>query len=322
MTRRVWPWLRLLVAVAILVVLVRRLGTAAFVDGLRLVNGPAVAAALGIGLLTTVFCVCRWWLVAHRLGLPLPLPAAVADYYRALFLNSVLPVGVLGDAHRALRHGQRVGNVGRGVRAVVLERTGGQVVLITAGVTVLLAEPSLAAALGHDLVPSTGSLAAVLAGLAAVGGAVAWARRGTSTSKVRRALATAVADARVGLFARDAWPGVLALSAAALLGHLALFLVAARTAGSVAPIGRLLPLMLLALLVMGLPVNVGGWGPREAFSAVAFGAVGLGAQQGLTAAVVYGVLSFVAGLPGALVLVFRRSAASGRAPAEIMNEGS
>jgi uncharacterized membrane protein YbhN (UPF0104 family) len=316
MMGRVWPWLRMVVAVAILVVLVLRLGTGAFVDGLRLVNGLAVVAALGIGLMTTVFCGWRWWLVAQRLGLRLRLPTAVADYYRALFLNAVLPVGVLGDAHRAVTHGQNVGDVGRGVRAVVLERAGGQVVLIASGVTVLLVEPSLAAAVAHDLIPGPGITAAVLGGLAAVVAFAAWAGRGTSSSKWRRGIATALADARLGLLALDAWPGVLALSAAALLGHLALFLVAVRTAGSAAPIGQLLPLMLLALLVMGLPVNVGGWGPREAFSALAFGAVGLGARQGLTAAVVYGVLTFVASLPGAAVLVLRRGTRSDRAPAE------
>ncbi|MFC7567728.1 hypothetical protein ACFQU9_31730 [Actinomadura namibiensis] len=67
-----------------------------------------------------------------------------------------------------------------------------------------------------------------------------------------------------------------------------------------------MPLAVLALLVMALPVNVGGWGPREAASAAAFGTAGLGAAQGLTVAVVYGVLALVASLPGLAVLVARR----------------
>ncbi|GAA3816158.1 lysylphosphatidylglycerol synthase transmembrane domain-containing protein [Sphaerisporangium flaviroseum] len=311
-----WPWLRMLLAVAILGALVWRLGTGAFVDGLRLVDARAVLAALVIGLLTTVFSVWRWCLVARRLGLPLPVRTAMADYYQALFLNAVLPAGVLGDAHRAVRHGQNVGDLGRGVRAVVLERVGGQVVLIAAGTVVLVVDPSLVAAVAHDLMPGLGAAAAVLAGLAAAGAlAAAWVRWGTSTSRWRGAVATALADMRLGLLARDTWPGVLALSSAALLGYLALFLVAVRTAGSSAPVGRLLPLMLLALMVMALPVNVGGWGPREAFLAMAFGAVGLGAQQGLTAGVVYGVLAFVASLPGAAVLILRRVAGPGRTAA-------
>jgi glycosyltransferase 2 family protein len=92
----------------------------------------------------------------------------------------------------------------------------------------------------------------------------------------------------------------------ALGGYLGLFVVAARLAGSEASIGALLPLLMLALLVMGLPLNVGGWGPREAVTALAFGAAGLGATQGLTAAVVYGVLSLIGCLPGAGVLLLRR----------------
>jgi hypothetical protein len=49
--------------------------------------------------------------------------------------------------------------------------------------------------------------------------------------------------------------------------------------------------------------------------AVAFGAVGLGAAQGLTTAVVYGVLSLIACLPGAVVLLLAARAPVRRNPA-------
>jgi uncharacterized membrane protein YbhN (UPF0104 family) len=122
--------------------------------------------------------------------------------------------------------------------------------------------------------------------------------------KVRRT----VHDVRVGLLARDTWPVVALLSAATLAGHVALFVVAAHAAGATASLGRLVPLFVLALLAMGLPVNIGGWGPREGVTALMFGAAGLGSAQGLTTAVVYGVLALVASLPGAVLLV-RRSRA-------------
>ncbi|MFS7880206.1 lysylphosphatidylglycerol synthase transmembrane domain-containing protein, partial [Streptomyces asiaticus] len=130
--------------VAILGVVLWRLGTGAFVDGLRTIDGPTLLAAVGLGLLTTVFSAWRWCLVARGLRIRLPLGPAVADYYRALFLNAALPGGVLGDVHRAVRHGRDAGDVGRGVRAVVLERVAGQVVLIAVGAAILLAHPSLA----------------------------------------------------------------------------------------------------------------------------------------------------------------------------------
>ncbi|HEU5111408.1 MAG TPA: lysylphosphatidylglycerol synthase domain-containing protein, partial [Micromonosporaceae bacterium] len=101
------------------------------------------------------------------------------------------------------------------------------------------------------------------------------------------------------------WPGVLLASVVVLGGHLATFVVAARAAGATAPLTRLVPLALLALLAMTVPLSVGGWGPREGVTAWAFGAVGLSAAQGLTVAIVYGLFALVAALPGLLVLVAR-----------------
>jgi hypothetical protein len=64
----------------------------------------------------------------------------------------------------------------------------------------------------------------------------------------------------------------------------------------------MLPLALLVMLAAVLP-NVGGWGPREGVTAWAFAAAGLGASLGVATAVVYGVMVFVATLPGAAVLL-------------------
>lgn len=288
--------------VVILVVLTWRLGTGVFVDGLRRIDGPTLLAALGIGVLTTVFSAWRWCVVARGMKLRLPLGPAVADYYRALFLNAALPGGVLGDVHRAVRHGQSSGDVGRGVRAVVLERVAGQAVLAAVGVTVLLTLPS-------PVLTETRHLAVLLALVSVCGivtvGAVRGRGKAPSPSRRARAVRAALAEARGALLARGSWPGVVISSVVVLAGHVLMFLLAARAAGSAAPAAELVPLALLALIAMGLPLNVGGWGPREGVTAWAFGAAGLGASQGLTVAVVYGVLSFAASLPGVGVLVVR-----------------
>jgi uncharacterized membrane protein YbhN (UPF0104 family) len=292
---RLWAWLRLLGAVGVLAALGWRLGTDAFVAGLRAVNGWSVAVALGVGLLTTVSSAWRWCVIARRLGLPLTLGKAVNDYYRGLLFNAVLPAGVLGDVHRAVTHGRQAGDVGRGVRAVVFERAAGQVVLVALGVAVLVSE-------GMPVgLPSRGVLVTAMAVVVAAAAAAG------RSARVREHLRTAWADARTGLVNAEVMPKVALLSAAAVAGHVVLFVVAARLAGTDAPIGRLVPLIVLALLVMAVPVNVGGFGPREAFLAVAFGAAGLGAAQGLTTGVVYGVLALISSLPGVLTLVGRRS---------------
>jgi uncharacterized membrane protein YbhN (UPF0104 family) len=285
--------------VAILAVLLWRMGTGVFLEGLRRIDVPTLLVALGIGAVTTVFSAWRWALVARGLRIRLPLGAAVADYYRSLFLNAALPGGIVGDVHRAVRHGQSAGDVGRGVRAVVLERTAGQLVLAVAGVTVLLILPSPVLADVRHFAP--------LVALGAVGAlAVFLAIRMNSPARRRGGrLRATLAEAREGLLSRRNGPGVALSSVVVLAGHLATFVVAARAAGSAASVLTLLPLAVLALLAMSVPLNVGGWGPREGVTAWAFGAAGLGAHTGLAVAVVYGVLTFVAALPGAVVLVAR-----------------
>lgn len=308
MDRSRWAaWLRMLAGLAILVALGWHLGSGAFVSGLRRIDAGTLLAGLGIGLLTTVCSAWRWSLVARGLGLRLPLGRAVADYYRALFLNAALPGGVLGDVHRAVRHGKSSGDLGRGVRAVVLERTAGQLVLLVAGTAVLLARPSpvLAPVARFLTSPAVALSAAAVAVLLVVAALRLRARRGAS--RAERAVRRTLAEVRQGLLARAVWPGVALSSVAVLTGHLGMFVLAARVAGATAPVAELVPLVVLALLAMALPLNVGGWGPREGVAAWAFGAAGLGAAQGLTAAVVYGVLAFVASLPGAAVLLVRRS---------------
>jgi uncharacterized membrane protein YbhN (UPF0104 family) len=298
-TRPVRSWLQPLAGGAILAFLLWRLGAGPFVQGVQMINGWAVAAALSLGVLTTVCCAWRWSLVSRGLGVRLPLGTATAHCYRSVFLNATLPGGVLGDVHRAVSHGRDAGDVGRGVRAVVWERTAGQVVQIVMALAVLFAFPS----------PVRAYLPAVTAAAVAIGlGAVLVARAlpGSGLSRWAQGVRTARADIRHGLLARRNWPGILFSSAVVVAGHLATFVIAARTAGATAPLSRLVPLTLLALLAMGLPLNVGGWGPREGVAAWAFGAAGLTATQGVSTAVVYGALVLVSALPGAIVLIAPR----------------
>ncbi|MFJ3446317.1 lysylphosphatidylglycerol synthase transmembrane domain-containing protein [Streptomyces sp. NPDC086081] len=299
-SRRTRTRLGAVAGVAIVGVLFWRLGTGAFLDGLRRIDAVTLLLALGIGAVTTVFSAWRWALVARGLRIRLPFGPALADYYRALFLNAALPGGVLGDVHRAVRHGRSEGDLRRGVKAVVLERAAGQLALFAAAAVILPVMPSPVRDEARHIAP--------LAALAALGAlAVLLALRMNRAVPSRRGGTTRalLAEAREGLLSRRNGPGVLASSVVVLAGYVAMFVLAARVAGTAASVAVLVPLAVLALLAMGLPLNVGGWGPREGVTAWAFGAAGLGAGRGLAVAVVYGVLSLVASLPGLVVLVAR-----------------
>jgi uncharacterized membrane protein YbhN (UPF0104 family) len=279
-------WVRLTAAAAVLAVLAWRVGTGPFLDGLRAVDGGALAAAAGLAVLTTVCCAWRWRIVARGLGVDLPLTTAVAAYYRSLFLNLTLPGGVVGDVHRGLSYG---------LRAVAWERSAGQAVQVVLTVVVLLVATS----------PVQSAMPLVTLALVMATTAVAIAARvrpAAGWSRWARLRGAAMRDLRDGLLARRAWPAIAVASALVVAGHAATFMIAARTVGVTAPPWQMVPLALLVLGAAALP-NIGGWGPREGVTAWAFAAAGLGASQGVATAVAYGVMVFVAALPGAAVLV-------------------
>ena len=272
---RAWARIRLLAAAAILVLLAVRLGARPFLDGLTHTDVRALAVALVVTAATTACCARRWSLVATGLGVGIPFRAAYRAYYRAQLLNATLPGGVVGDLHRGFRHGQDAGAFGRGLRSVFWDRASGQAVQVAMAVAVV------------PLLPGElrGWALAALVAVGALGVLVVAAAR-------REAAAALGATA----------PEVVLLSALAASGHAVVFLVAARAAGVTASTPRLLALALVVLVASALPVSLAGWGPREGAAAWAFGAAGLGAGTGVEVAVVYGVMSLVATLPGILVL--------------------
>lgn len=294
-TRRTWAWARPLGGAAILGVLVWRLGTGPFLDGVRLISVWSLLATCSITVVTTVCSAWRWQTVARGLGVGLPLGTAVAAYYRSQFLNSTLPGGVVGDVHRGVRHGLDAGDVGRGLRAVGWERVAGQVVfMVLAGAVLLVLDSPVRPVMGW----------VVMAAVAGVLGAALVLRAQPQLGPSRRARAARAvrADIRDGLLDRRAWPVVMVTSVVVAVGHGTVFLVAAWTTGVDASPARLWPLAMLVLLAMVVPLHVGGWGPREGVAAWAFAAAGLGAAQGVATATAYGVMALVATTPGVLVL--------------------
>jgi uncharacterized membrane protein YbhN (UPF0104 family) len=288
--------LRLAAGLLVLWFLWRHVGAAPFEDGLRAVTWQTVAAAVMLTALTTVCSAWRWRVVARALGVDIGLPDAVGAYYRSLFLNSVLPGGVLGDVHRAVVHGRRAGDVVRGLRAVAWERLWGQVIQAVVTVVVLLTLPS----------PVRPALPYVLAGVAgAAGCAVLVVRRAARRGRPRlaRAARAVSADLRRGLLAPGVWPQLTLASVLVVAGHTVTFVIAARAAGCTAPLGELVALLMVVQTAVVIPLSIGGWGLREGAAAWVFAAAGLGAAAGVTIATLYAVLMLAAVAPGAGLLL-------------------
>lgn len=277
-------WLRPLLGAAFLGVVVWRLGWGPFLDAVRGIQPSTLAAAAAIAAMTTLCCAWRWSLVARSLGLTVPLPAAVAACYRSQFVNVATPGGVVGDVLRGVGTGREHRDRFVGLRSVVWERSVGQAVQVLLTLVALVLLPS----------PVPRGVVGLLVVLLAVGIVL--------LSLVRRVRGAPGHDARLVL-APSVWPRLVVASALAVGGHVATFLLAARSVGSTAPTLRVVPLALLVLVSAGLPVNVAGWGPREGAAAWVFGAAGFGAGLGVSAAAVFGVLALASSLPGAALLV-------------------
>jgi uncharacterized membrane protein YbhN (UPF0104 family) len=283
-----------------------------------------VLAALLLSVLQVVLSAWRWRYTARRVGLELPLEAAVVEYYLATFLNQVLPGGVMGDVTRAWRHARDAGpaarppspGVGveaagsgarvpgadgrtvtaRTVHAVVVERAAGQVVM--GGVALVSAALLVARSTGGGV-----AVAGVLATLAAGG------------AGLRAALRRRARTARSGAFLHSLdrallAPGPLRIqlltSGAVVASYVATYLLAAGALGVQTGLLSLVPLVAPVLVTMLLPVTVAGWGLREAAAAALWGSVGLAPADGVAISVTYGLLVLLGSLPGAVVVAFRR----------------
>jgi glycosyltransferase 2 family protein len=267
----------------------------AVADRLRALDPAWLAAGLAASLPLYAALAARWWFTARRASAPLRPGRAVADYYLSTFVNQVLPLGVAGDALRAMRHGRRLRAAGesrglaRAVCTLMVERLGG---LAALGGAVAIAAATLA---GRDRWLAGFALIEALVIAVAVG--LVW------VAGLRRvgAVAELGQDARRALFARGALPIQLALAAAALASLVALFYCAGRATGlALDPLAtaQVAPIVLAATT---LPLAFAGWGVREAVTAAIWSALGLDPAAGAAVAVTFGLLSLAASMPGLAV---------------------
>jgi hypothetical protein len=274
------------------------LGAEPFRQAGRVVSPTGVAAALALGLVTTLAQARRWRAVAlgHDAAAGLTHWRAVAECYRAAFLNVALPGGWGGDAVRMWRRTRDLQpRRSAGPRQATRDGVGQNGVALSAAVLPILVERSAgsavlfgaaaAATAGADgrLAPALVAVALVASGFAIVG-----CRRLAPSARV----------------------AVLGWSVVTVAGPLALVAVAGTALGTVTGWREILLVGVILLAASSLPVGLAGFGPRESVAAVTAGMVGLSATQGVSTAVGFGVLVVVSVLPGAAVLVLDRPGGS------------
>lgn len=249
-------------------------------------------AAMAVPL-QVVLAAERWKNVSDQLGLPLERRAAIGEYASSTLLNQLLPGGVTGDVVRVWRHGKATKAVGGPVRAAVLDRWMGQTVLAVVALVGVLrwtaVHPGTAPPAGAG--PGVGL---VVMGLLAVL---------VVPSKVP-VVGPLARDARRAVVSRRGLPMHLLLSMALVGSFVVGFWASAQAVGS--PLGSALGTVVpLLLLVMALPVTIGGWGLREATAAVLLPLLGWTAADALAVTTVYGLSQLVGALPAVGLLWMR-----------------
>ena len=263
-----------------------------------------VALALGLSVMQVTALAWRWRFTAHRLHVALSFPEAWREYYLSIFLNQVLPGGIMGDVSRAWRQARaRAGTESDGAggpaaRAVIFERLSAQAVMTTVALVSLLVLPAAVGRTSGTLVFATVAAATVI-----VVTILIWVRRQSSAeSPTGRVLAElARAHLSPSVFAVQLSSGLFIVGT-----YLATYVAAARAVGVETPLLVILPLVAPVLMTMLIPVTVAGWGLRESAAALLWGAVGLTAADGVTVSVAYGLIVLVGSLPGAAVLASGR----------------
>lgn len=319
------PLLRLGVSLGLLAFLFWALDAGALLGRLVQMDPRWAAAAVALSIAQVALLAWRWRFTAQRLGLSLPFRSALEEYWLGIFLNQVLPGGVLGDVSRAWRqargrgaggpvpisdgrssmttpqpsHGSSSGgaDAGSAVRGVILERASAQVVMT--GVALLSALVLLLGPRGTGpLVLGAGT--AILLTL----GTGLFLLRGTRPLPARDSLAGRVRrDAHIAVLAPGAFLFHLVTGLLVVASYIAVFLAAARAVGVETPLLHLLPLVAPVLMTMLIPVSVAGWGLREGAAAILWGGVGLAAADGVLISMAYGVLVLVSSFPGGIVLL-------------------
>ena len=221
----------------------------------------------------------RWQITAQAIGLGFSRRWAIGEYGLAVFSNTFLPGGVLGDVTRVLRS-RHLKGWRTAAASVVIERAAGQIALLglSLGAVAFWLGPGRGAAL---------LAVAVLGGLAL-------------------ALALRRLAPRLGPMLRRTWmsPGLwlaqLLLTLAVLAVNILGFWAAARSVGVHLPPFATVVLVPLTLLVMIVPVTINGWGLREGAAAALWPLMGVGAAEAVAASIAFGLACAIAALVGIL----------------------
>jgi len=305
--------LRLLAAIALMAVAVWLVGPDRLVRQWAQADRSWFLAAVVAGGLAQAVSVLRWGTIARIFGLRVRLRAMAIAYAQGMTLNVVLPGATLGgDALRSVRL-QALGNpLGLSALTVLLDRLSGLWMLCVLSLLtgLALALQMGAGALGGAVLRSGGvpwidpaqlvwtylaalALACAMPWMPLRGAATPAGEARTWLARFWRRLGELhdLALAQRGPLGRSLWSSALVQVLCAVTLWLCVL-----AAGGRAGYWQVQAVAAPVFVAGALPLSYGGFGARELAALAAFPLVGVPADVGLAASVLYGVVSMVLGL--------------------------
>lgn len=311
MTRAAWTVGRLVLTVAIIAYVLRGFDLDAAKVALHRFSTDAIEQTLLLIAIDRALMFWRW-LILIRTVSSAPTAQLARIFFVSSFVGSFLPAGVGGDAARAFQVGRQTGQVGLAIASVVVDRWMGLLAVGISGCVGVLA--SLA------VVPDElRELTVVLTLLLLVGGvATLYADRiaervlptdgagGWITSAVRR---LAIALALYRQHPRDLWL-VGALSFAVQVVRITLAWEIGSGLGITLPFSYYWVFMPLNILIILLPLSLGGFGLPQGTMVWTLGPLGVAPTEAFLLSLLFVLAGVIGNLPGALLYAFGSSRSS------------
>jgi uncharacterized membrane protein YbhN (UPF0104 family) len=259
-----------------------------------------LAAGFVAAIAASLLSALRWRAIARWLGLTAATPGVMRAYWQGITANTVLPGGHLGgDALRVL-HLQQAGNaLIPAAASVALDRFSGLWML-----TVLSLAASTAALglLPAGYLPRS-EILALLTLAALIAPWLLW----QFSAVLQRWLPKKIANLLDILHgrphgARLYWQQMFWSASVQVFSVLA-YALGGKAVGLDLPFDLFLVAAGPVFILAAVPLSVGGWGTREAASALVLGALGAPKEQAVAAAVLYGLFAALQGLLGAGTLI-------------------
>lgn len=277
--------------------------------------------AIGVFYFQLLIGALRWQAVNRAIGAVMSFGAAVRIFFIGMFFNQALPGGTGGDAVRVYLTYKSGLELRGALNGVMLERVAAVVALI---ILVDLAQPFLQLRIAAE--PANWSLvSAVLLTFAAIGGLgliMLVDRFFQSYLKYRiiRGLSYLSADTRsVFLNLHHAF----AVTFWGLLGNVNFSIcvyIMAQSLGLEITVLDCLMLVPPVILIVAIPVSIGGWGVRETAMVTAFGLVGVPNEGALVLSILVGLVGLAISLPGGLVWLLSRERSQGTSLSDMETE--